>query len=131
MPPAPSQIGALIERIETLDRDEIRRLARAAERHQFDPKLPLASAQREALEGARDEAPELEAQIDQAQSAVRRAMAARLAQFKELRADHTYKRAVQTALGNAAFAIVARDHLSQPLFDRLVAPWRELTGEPR
>jgi hypothetical protein len=57
-------------------------------------------------------------------------MAARLREFPELRSDHTYKTAAQSALKRAAFALVARGHLAEGVYDRLLAPWREAISDP-
>lgn len=125
----PATIEAMSARIAELDRDELRRLARATQQRHLGPGLPFASLQRAVITEAADRDPGLDASVKEAQRRVRQAMAAKLAEFKELRADHTYKTAVQSAVKRAAFAFVARDVLPGETVDQLLAPWREVAGD--
>jgi hypothetical protein len=130
MPTTPTVIDSMLERIAGFERDDVRRLARAAERHHLDSRLPFGSLQRDVLAFAEADHPGTGETLKAAQAALRQAMAARLREFPELRSDHTYKTAVQSALRRAAFALVAREHLAEGVYDRLLAPWREAIGDP-
>jgi hypothetical protein len=130
MPTTPNEIDTMLERIAGFEREDVRRLARAAERHHLDTRLPFGSLQRDVLAFAEADHPGTGDTLKAAQAALRQAMAARLREFPELRSDHTYKTAVQSALKRAAFALVAREHLAEGVYDRLLAPWREAISDP-
>lgn len=130
MPTTPTEIEFMVDRIAGFERDDVRRLARAAERHHLDTRLPFGSLQRDVIAFADADQPGTGDTLKAAQGALRQAMAARLREFPELRSDHTYKTAAQSALKRAAFALVAREHLATGVYDRLLAPWREAIGEP-
>ncbi|MGI8657867.1 MAG: hypothetical protein ACR2K4_03735 [Candidatus Limnocylindria bacterium] len=130
MPTTPTEIEVMVDRITGFERDDVRRLARAAERHHLDTRLPFGSLQRDVLAFAEVDHPGTGETLKAAQAALRQAMAARLREFPELRSDHTYKTAVQSALKRAAFALVAREHLAEGAYNRLLAPWREAISDP-
>jgi hypothetical protein len=129
MPTTPTAIGSMLDRISRFERDDVRRLARAAERHHLDTRLPFGSLQRDVLAFAEADRPGTGDTLKAAQQTLRSAMAARLREFPELRSDQTYKTAVQSALKRAAFAFIAREHLAEGVYDRLLAPWREAIGD--
>lgn len=131
MPTTSTPIDTMVDRISHLDRDEIRRLARAAERLHLDTRLPFGSLQRDVIAFAEADEPGMAENVKTAQATLRKAMAERLREFPELRSDRTYKTAVQSALKRGAFAVVARHHLAPGAFDRLLGPWREATDDPR
>lgn len=130
MPTIATPIDTMVDRISQFERDEIRRLARAAERLHLDTRLPFGSLQRDVIAFAEADEPGMAASLKAAQDTLRTSMAARLREFPELRSDRTYKTAVQSALKRAAFAVVARQHLAPGAYDRLLAPWREATDDP-
>lgn len=118
-------IDDILATIPTLDRDGIRRLARAAQRHLLEPRVPVATIEREAAAAANDD---LAARVETDRGRARALLAARLAEFKELRADHTYKTAVNAAVDAAVLAVHGRDALPAGHPDRLAAAWIEATG---
>jgi hypothetical protein len=119
-------IDDILAGIPTLDRDGVRRLARAAERHLLNPRMPVGTLERDAKAAGGEE---LAARIDEDQRAARTLMAARLAEYKELRADHTYKTAVNAAIDAAVLSVHAREHLGEANADGLAAAWVEATGD--
>lgn len=118
-------IDHVLATIPTLDRDGIRRLARAGQRHLLEPQVPVATIEREAVAAASDD---LATRVQTDRGRARALLAARLAEFKELRADHTYKTAVNAAVDAAVLAIHGRDALPSGHADRLAAAWIEATG---
>lgn len=118
-------IDDILATIPTLDRDGIRRLARAGQRHLLEPRVPVATIEREAAATAGDD---LAARIEADRGRTRALLAARLTEFKELRADHTYKTAVNAAVDAAVLAVHGRDSLPSGHADRLAAAWIEATG---
>jgi hypothetical protein len=119
-------IDAMLAHVAQLDRDGVRRLARASERQHLEPGLPFGRAAEELLESD----PALRQRVEQAQDRVRAALADRLRGFPELRSDHTYKTAAQAALARAAFAVSVGGRITSPERDLLLGPWREAIDEP-
>ena len=119
-------IDEILAAIPTLDRTGLRRLARASQRHLLEPRVPVATLERDALATA-DEA--TTALVAEDRRRARSLLAARLVDFKELRADHTYKTAVNAAIDAVVLAVHARDHLGEATADGLAAAWLEATAD--
>jgi hypothetical protein len=118
-------IDDILTGIPALDRDGLRRLARAAQRHLLEPRVPVATLEREALAAAGEETAAL---VEEDRRRARSLLAARLTEFKELRADHTYKQAVNAAVDAAVLVVHAREHLAPTHADVLAAAWIEAVG---
>ncbi|HVM29432.1 MAG TPA: hypothetical protein VM305_01490 [Candidatus Limnocylindrales bacterium] len=126
---------AIAEQVGRLDFEDVRSLARLAERQLMsgatgsDATTPLlfADAQGRLLEDIGDEAA---AEYQSARDLARRQMANRLREFPRLRADRTFKTAINAALGNLVFALTLSDRISGSDFNALTAPWRSVTGWP-
>jgi hypothetical protein len=121
-------IDDILAGIPNLDRDGVRRLARAAQRHLLTPQIPVGTLEREAIEAGGDE---LADRVKGDRGRARSLMAARLAEYKELRADHTYKTAVNAATDAAVLSVHAREHLGEAQADNLAAAWVEATADRR
>jgi hypothetical protein len=121
-------IEDILAEITSFDRDGLRALARASERHLLNPRVPVASLERDALATAGDE---VAARVKADRGLARKALSRRLAEYKELRADHSYKTALNAAVDAAVLAVHARDHLGEPNTTVLAAPWAEATGDRR
>jgi hypothetical protein len=119
-------IEDILADITSLDRDGLRALARASERHLLKPRVPVASLEKDALTGAGDT---LAARVQDDRKRAREALSGRLAEFKELRADHTYKTALNAAVDAAVLTVHASDHLGEANSNVLSAPWIEAFGD--
>jgi hypothetical protein len=126
---------ALAEQIGSLEHDEVRALAQQAERQlmsgvagsEATSPLLFPDAQAALLAEAGDETA---AEYESARSLARRQMANRLREFPRLRADRSFKTAINAALGNLVFALIMADRISEPDYNALTAPWRAVTGWP-
>jgi hypothetical protein len=123
---APVTIDEILAAIPTLDRTDLRRLARASQRHLLEPRVPVATLERDALAAAGEETA---ARVEDDRRRARSLLAARLVDFKELRADHTYKTAVNAAIDAVVLGVHAREHLGAAAADGLVAAWIEATAD--
>jgi hypothetical protein len=121
-------ISEILERIPSLDRDDLRALARASERHLLNPRVPVASLERDAYAKAGDD---VSARVSADRALARTALSDRLRQFKELRADHTYKTALNAAMDAAVLAVHASEYLGEANTNVLSAPWIEATADRR
>lgn len=126
---------AIAEQISALEFDDVRGLARAAERqlmegatgsHATSPLL-FADAQTRLLEEAGEERT---SEYESARDLARRQMATRLREFPRLRADRTFKTAINAALGNVVLAVLMSERIEAADFNALTTPWRSVTGWP-
>lgn len=121
-------VDDILTEITSFDRDGLRALARAAERHLLDPRVPLASLERDALAKAGND---VAARVKGDRALARKALSRRLAEYKELRADHTYKTALNAAVDATVLAVHASEYLGEENTNVLAAPWAEATGDRR
>jgi hypothetical protein len=119
-------IEDILADITSLDRDGLRALARASERHLLSQRVPVASLEKDALTDAGDT---VSARVQKDRKRARRALSGRLAEFKELRADHTYKTALNAALDAAVLTVHASGYLGEASSNVLSAPWVEAFGD--
>jgi hypothetical protein len=112
--------------IESLDRDGLRSLARASERHLLNPRVPVATLERDALAKAGDDVSE---RVKNDRARARKALSGRLREYKELRADHTYKTALNAAVDAVVLGVNAGEYLGEVNTNVLTAPWIEATGD--
>jgi hypothetical protein len=119
-------IDDILTAITSLDRAGLRALARASERHLLNQRVPVASLERDALTNAGDT---VSARVMADRRRARKVLSGRLAEFKELRADHTYKTALNAALDAAVLTVHASGYLGEANSNVLSAPWVEAFGD--
>jgi hypothetical protein len=115
-------IDDILTDIAAVDRAGLRALARASERHLLSRRVPVATLEKDALADAGDT---LSARVQADRRRARKALSGRLAEFKELRADHTYKTALNVAVDAAVLTVHASGYLGEASSDLLRAPWVE------